>query len=198
MSTTYDILNSVRKSVITVETVHHDGGPRAAKPLRIGTVATVIANPHAGHYEADLLPFMEALKPLATQMSKDLLAAMSATPKDIEVFGKGAIVGTDGELEHAALWHACGHGMREVLGAKGFVTSGKMMGALGARLQIPLTYVNSHWVRSHFNTAEVTIYDAPKPGELVFILAMGTGGRLHARVGGITRAQADAGEVPKG
>lgn len=194
MSIPYDI----RKSVISVETLHHDGGPRAATPLRLGTVATVIGNPFAGRYEPDLLPFMESLKPLATQMSLDLLEAMNAAPKDIEVFGKGAIVGTDGELEHAALWHACGHGMREVLGAKGFVTSGKMMGTLGARLQIPLTYVNSHWVRSHFNTVEVTIYDAPKPRELVFILAMGTGGRLHARVGGITREQADAGVVPKG
>ena len=192
MSTPYDI----RKSVISVETIHHDGGPRAAVPLRIGTVATVMTNPFAGRYEPDLLPFMESLKPLATIMSQDLLAALNAEPKDIEVFGKGAIVGSDGELEHAAMWHACGHGMRQLLGARGFVTSGKMMGALGARLQVPLTYVNSHWVRSHFNTVEVTIYDAPKPRELVFILAMGTGGRLHARLGGVTRAQAEAGEMP--
>ena len=194
MTTAYE----VRKSVISIETIHHDGGPRAAVPLRVGTVATVIANPFAGRYEPDLMPFMEQLKPLATSMSADLLAAMSAEPKDIEVFGKGAIVGTDGELEHAALWHACGHGMRAMLGATGFVTSGKMMGALGARLQVPLVYVNSTWVRSHFNNVEVTVYDAPKPRELVFILAMGTGGRLHARVGGITRAEADAGAVPKG
>ena len=193
-----DMRNSVRKSVISIETIHHDGGPRAAVPLRIGSIAAVIANPFAGRYEPDLLPFMELLKPLATQMSHDLLAALQVAPAGIEVFGKGAIVGTVGELEHAALWHACGHGMRAMLGAKGFVTSGKMMGALGARLQVPLVYVNSTWVRSHFNTIEVSVSDAPKPRELVFILAMGTGGRLHARVGGMTRARADAGEVPKG
>lgn len=193
--TTHDI----RKTVISVETLHRDGGPRAERPLRLAVAAAVMTNPFAGRYEADLIPFMDSLKPLAVQLSQNLLEALGVQPRDIEAFGKGSIVGTAGELEHAATWHAPGGaGIKQVLGAKGFVSAGKMMGALGARLQIPLVYVNSPWVRSHFNTTELTIYDAPKPDELVFALAVATGARLHARLGGVTPAEAEAGAVPKG
>jgi hypothetical protein len=191
--------HDIRKTVVTVETIYHDGGPRAAQPLRLAVAAVVMANPLAGRYESDLLPFMASLKPIAIDLTQQLLAALGAEAKDIQVFGKGAIVGTDGELEHAAAWHAPGGaGLKEVLGACGFVGAGKMMGVLGARLQIPLLYINSPWVRSHFNSIELSIYDAPKPREIVFALAVGTGPRVHARLGGITPAQAEAGEVPKG
>lgn len=191
--------HDIRKTVVTVETIHHDGGPRAAQPLRLAVAAVIMANPLAGRYEPDLMPFMASLKPIAIDLTQQLLAALDAEAKDIQVFGKGAIVGTDGELEHAAAWHAPGGaGLKEVLGARGFVGAGKMMGVLGARLQIPLLYINSPWVRSHFNSIELSIYDAPKPREIVFALAVGTGPRVHARLGGITPAQAEAGEVPKG
>lgn len=79
--------------------------------------------------------------------------------------------------------------MKEVLEAKGWVAGGKMVGALGARLQIPLVNVQAQWVRS--------IADAPRPRELVFALAMGTGGRIHARLGGLTPEEAAAGNIPK-
>lgn len=188
----------IRKTVVTVETIHHDGGPPPEQPLRIVVAAAVVANPFAGRYEADLMPFMNGLKPLSVQLTQMGLEALGAGPQDIQVFGKGSIVGVDGELEHAAMWHAPGGGgMKDVLGTPGWVAGGKMVGALGARLQIPMVYVRSQWVRSHYNTIEIGIQDAPKPRELVFALAMGTGSRVHARLGGLTTAEAEAGNIPK-
>jgi hypothetical protein len=188
----------IRKTVVSVETTHHDGGPPPEKPLRIVVAAAVVANPFAGRYEADLMPFMNGLKPLSMELTRQALEALGASPAEIQVFGKGGIVGTDGELEHAAMWHAPGGGgMKDVLGAKGWVAGGKMVGAVGARLQIPLVYVESQWVRSHYNTIEIGIHDAPRPRELVFALAMGTGGRIHARLGGLTPTEAAAGNIPK-
>jgi hypothetical protein len=188
----------IRKTVITTETIRHDGGAPPAQPLRLAVAAAVMANPFASRPGADLMEFQDALKPLAVELSQQLLDALRVEPTAIEVFGKGSIVGTDGELEHAAAWHAPGGaGIKQVLDARGFVSAGKMMGVLGARLQIPLVYINSPWVRSHFNSIELSIYDAPKPRELVFALAVGTGGRIHARLGGVTPAQAEAGEAPR-
>ena len=189
--------HKIRKSVLNVETILHDGGPAPAQPLRIAVAGVVMDNPFAGRYEADLVPFMESLRPLAIRLTHQLLEALRVDRSGIEVFGKGSMVGTDGELEHAAMWHAPGGGgMKEVLGAKGFVTAGKMVATLGSRLQIPLVYVNSPWVRSHYNTTELCIHDAPRPRELVFALAVGTGGRVHSRLQGLTREQAQAGQSP--
>ena len=192
--------HDIRKSVLTIETQHHDGGPLAAKPLRIAIAGVVMRNPFAGQAHAEqaaLMSFMESLQPLAVGMTQQMMAALGVGPEGIEAFGKGSIVGSDGELEHAAMWHAPGGaGLKKALGAKGFVGAGKLMGTLGARLQIPLVYKNSPWVRSHFNTCELTIQDAPKPTELVFALAVSTGARVHARLGGLTAAQAEAGQGP--
>lgn len=187
----------IRKRVVAVETQYHDGGRPVATPLRIVTAAVVLRNPFAGRHEADLVPFMEVLRPLAVELTQEMMDALRVGPEDIEAFGKGSIVGSDGELEHAAMWHAPGGaGLKQALGAKGFVGAGKLMGPLGARLQIPLVYKNSPWVRSHFNTCELTIHDAPKPAELVFALAIATGGRVHARLGGLTKEQAETGQGP--
>jgi hypothetical protein len=189
--------HEIRKSVIYRETIHHDGGTPVADPLQIAVSAVVMGNPFAGRHEADLMPFMNSLKPLAVELSHRLLELLGGDKEAIQVFGKGSMVGTDGELEHAAMWHAPGGaGLKEVLGARGFVSAGKMMATLGSRLQIPLIYKNSPWVRSHYNTTELCIHDAPKPRELVFALAMGTGGRVHARLQGLTREQAEAGAGP--
>jgi len=196
MNTTHDI----RKAVVTVETQFHDGGAPLLTPLRIALGGLVMRNPFAGQPAAtqeELTVFMDSLLPLATDLTQRLLEALGVGADGIEAFGKGSIVGSDGELEHAAMWHAPGGaGLKKTLGAKGFVPAGKLMGPLGARLQIPLTYKNSPWVRSHFNTCELTIHDAPKPRELVFALAVATGGRVHARLGGLTAAQAEAGQGP--
>src|ERR1700752_3284459 len=123
-------LVEIRKFVTLVEEIFHEGGPVAAKPLKQGAVLAVIRNPYAGRYVQDILPLMEDLKPLGLEMSRRLVAALGVSPKDIEGYGKGAIVGEAGELEHGALWHAPGgYAMREILGnAKAIVASPKNEG----------------------------------------------------------------------
>jgi hypothetical protein len=188
----------VRKFVVCVESVYHDGGPRTDPPVRKAVCGAVIANPYAGKYVADLGPWMEALRPLAVALTEQLLEALRVGPQSIQAFGKGALVGVDGEHEHAAVWHAPGgHGLKTVLKARGFVTAGQTMGTVGAQLHIPLVYVNSPWVRSHFDAIDLTIADAPRPREIVFALAVSTGSRVHARLGGLTAQQVEAGEGPK-
>ena len=189
---------AVRKTLVNIETIFHDGGPRAAQPLKVGVAAAVIANPFAGSYVEDIAPFMDELTPIGLELSQSLLAALGGRKESIESYGKASIVGVNGEIEHAALWHVPGgSALRQVLGARSFVPSGKMMGGPGTRLMIPLLYVNTVWVRSHYGIAEFTIHDAPRPNEIAVAVAMSTGGRIHARIGGLTKAEAEAGLGPK-
>ena len=181
----------VRKVLTAVEDTYHEGGPVADKPLRQGSVVAVIHNPFAGRYVEDILPMMEALKPLGLEMAQTLVRAMDVPPGAIEGYGKGAIVGADGELEHGALWHAPGgYAMRELLGnAKAIVPSAKKVGGPGTRIDIPVTHINASYVRSHFTSIEVGVTDAPRANELAFILVMTTGPRIHARVGGLKASE---------
>jgi len=105
--------------------------------------------------------------------------------------GSPAIVGVNGELEHGAVWHeAGGWAMREALGEpKAIVPSSKAVAATGYRIMVPLHYIHAAYVRSHYNAMEIGIQDAPRPNEILFALVMGTGGRVHARLGGLTKDQ---------
>lgn len=184
-------LVQVRKFALTVEEIRHEGGPPAAKPRLRGAVGAVIHNPYAGRYVADILPLMEDLKPLGIELARRLLAALGGDPKAVEAYGKGAIIGSDGELEHGALWHAPGgYSMREVLGgAKAIVPSAKKVAPMGGRLDVPLHHLNAAYVRSHFDAFEFGIPDAPRADEIIYILAMATGPRVHARVGGLAASE---------
>ena len=181
----------VRKRVTIVEEVFHEGGPPAAKPLKRGAALAVIRNPFAGRYVEDIAPFMKDLEPLGLAMAKDLVAALGGDPKAIEGYGKGAIVGAAGELEHGALWHAPGgYAMREMLGgAKAIVPSTKKVGGPGTRLDVPVTHIDASYVRSHFDAFEVGVADAPRADEIVLALVMTTGPRVHARVGGLKASE---------
>jgi Amino acid synthesis len=180
-------LVQVRKFATTVEEVFHEGGPAAAKPFRQGACLAVIRNPYAGRYEPNIQPFMKDLEPLGVEMAKRLISAMGVPARAIEAYGKGAIVGPGGEIEHGALWHAPGgYGMRDVLGGtKAIVPSTKKVGGAGARLDVPLAHINAAYVRSHFSAMEVGLPDAPRDDEIVFILTMSTGARVHDRAGGL-------------
>ena len=206
-------LIEVRQILTQVEDIYHEGGPVAEKPLVRGAVAAVLKNPYAGRYEPDILPMMEALNPVGLEMAERLVKAMGVTPDDIESYGKGAIVGAAGELEHGALWHVPGgYAMRELLGWKGdrsaykqgqssgpkgleggralsIVPSSKKVGAPGTRLDVPLTHVTASYIRGHFDAMEVWVPGAPAADEIVFVLVMATGGRIHQRVGGLTPEQ---------
>ena len=180
-------------------------------PLRRGAIAVVLTNPYAGRYEPNIVPMMEALNPLGVDMAERLRAAMDIPAERIEGYGKGAIVGSGGELEHGALWHVPGgYAMRELLGWKGdraaymrgegesktgqpgnalsIVPSTKKVGGPGATLDVPMTHINASYVRSHFDAIEVSVPGAPSRDEVVFILAMSTGARVHNRVGGLKAA----------
>jgi hypothetical protein len=177
----------IREIFTQVEEIFHEFGPPPSQPLKRGAVAAVLANPFAGRYEPDIVPMMEALNPLGLDMSQRLIAAMRVTPDRVEGYGKGAIVGAAGELEHGALWHVPGgYAMREVLGgAKAIVPSAKKVGAPGTKLDVPVTHINASYVRSHFDAMEVYVPGAPAADELVYILVMTTGPRVHERVGGL-------------
>jgi hypothetical protein len=181
----------LRKRAILLEEIIHEGGPPAAVPLRRGAIMAVIKNPFAGGYTEDIAGFMEDLKPLGLEMATSLLAALGGDPKAIEGYGKGAIVGAAGVLEHGALWHVPGgYAMREVLGgAMAIVPSTKKVGGPGTRLDVPITHVNASYVRSHFDAMEVGIADAPRANEILVVLAMTTGARVHARVGGLKASE---------
>lgn len=177
----------VRKYLVSVEDIHHEGGPPAAAPHRRGAVLAVIENPFAGKYHQDIQPFMEDLRPLGLDMAKRLVAALGGDAKSIEGYGKGAIVGEAGEIEHAALWHAPGgYAMREVLGGtRAIVPSTKKVGGPATRLDVPVTHINASYVRDHFDAIEVGVPDAPRANEIALALVMTTGPRVHARAGGL-------------
>ena len=177
----------VRKLLVQVEEIFHEGGPVAAEPLRRATALAVIENPFAGRFVADIQPFMDDLKPLGLRMAQRLIEALGSDRSVVEGYGKGAIVGSGGELEHGALWHnPGGYAMRELLGeAKAIVPSSKKVGSLGTRLDVPITHINASYVRSHFDAVEVGVPDAPRATEIVLVLAMTTGPRIHNRAGGL-------------
>jgi hypothetical protein len=182
-------LIAIRKRSLTIETIHHEGGPVAETPLKLAAASAVIRNPYAGRYEPDLMPFMAELRSLGTSLAEELVGVLGK--ENVEVYSKAAIVGVDGELEHGAVWHeAGGWAMRTVLGdPKAIVPAAKAVAATGYRLMVPLHYIHAAYVRSHFNSMEVGIQDAPRPNEILFALVMGTGGRIHARIGGLTKEQ---------
>jgi hypothetical protein len=180
-------LIQIRKRLLTVETVHHEGGPVAAVPLRMAAAAAVVRNPFAGRYEPDLIAFMAELRTLGSELASELVGVLG---KDrVEAYGKAAIVGVNGELEHGAVWHeAGGWAMRTALGEpKAIVPAAKAVANAGYRLMVPLHYIHAAYVRSHFNAMEVGVQDGPRPDEIVYALVMADGGRVHSRLGGLLK-----------
>ena len=198
----------IRNVYSHVEEIFHEFGPVAKTPLKRGWIAVVMTNPFAGRYEQDIVPMMDALNDVGVDMAKKLQAAMNVSVEQIESYGKGSVVGAAGELEHGALWHVPGgYAMRELLGWKGdrsayrngqaeektgqpanglsIVPSTKKVGAPGVTLDVPLTHINASYVRGHFDAIEVRVPGSPCADEIVFVLAMTTGERIHARVGGL-------------
>ena len=195
----------IRRTVTWREEIYHEFGPPPAQPLIRGAVAALLANPYAGRYEPDILPMMAALNAVGLDMARRLLAAMDVPAARIESYGKGAIVGGAGELEHGALWHVPGgYAMRELLGWKddsatgaeaaqagrkgnalAIVPSAKKVAGPGATLDVPMTNINASYVRGHFDAMSISVPGAPAANELLFILVMATGGRIHQRVGGL-------------
>ncbi len=181
----------VRKKSTVVEEIFHEGGPVLEIPLRRAATLAVIHNPFAGKYVENISGFMDDLKPLGLEMAKNLVRVLGGDSSLIEGYGKGAIVGSAGEIEHGALWHVPGgYAMRDVLGgAKAIVASTKKVGGPGTRLDVPITHINASYVRSHFDAMEIGLNDAPRADEILLALVMTTGSRVHARVGGLKASE---------
>lgn len=178
----------IRKKSLTTETIYHELGPSPEVPLKLAAACAVVANPYAGRYVEDLLPFMQELRSLGHALAAELVDTLGGKDR-IEVYSKAAIVGLNGEMEHGAVWHeAGGWAMREVLGQpKAIVPANKAVAQAGYRIMVPVHYIHACYVRSHFNGMEIGIQDAPRPDEILFALVMGTGGRLNPRLGGLRK-----------
>jgi hypothetical protein len=153
---------TVRKIGLQIEEIRHEGGPPVTPPPVRGAIYAICRNPFAGRYVADLQPAMEELKPLALDLTDRLVAALGGR-EGIDAYGKGAVVGAEGESEHGALWHvAGGYGMRERLGqCRAIVPSVMKVGGMGATLDLPLGHLNAAYVRSRFDAITLACADAP-------------------------------------
>ena len=178
-------LVKVRKFVMHVEEVLHEFGPPAETPQLKGYIAAVAQNPYAGRYVEDIMPLMEQLKPMGIAMAKRLMAVMGG-PNAIVGYGKAAIVGENGEKEHAAacMHPTMGKPLRAAVGpAPSIIPSAKKIGGPGATIDCPLHHKEDVWTFSHFDAMEVSLSDAPRADEIMVIIAITDSGRPLHRVG---------------
>jgi hypothetical protein len=179
----------VRKLVVVVEEVRSEGGRgHDGGPLRKVAALAVARNPYAGRpWSSSLEELVEPSGKLATELAQAAIAVLGAP---VESYGKAALVGLDGEQEHA---NACitsvfGDAFRTAVGGgKAWLPSVTKRAAAGASVDIPVCYRDAIWVRSHYDTVTVAVHDAPLPGEVIVGLAVTNRGRLHARLGGLAK-----------
>lgn len=179
----------VRKFAVIVEETLKEIGREISPPTRRAAALAVIENPLTDRYEADLEELMQAGEDLGRVLGEKAVAALGVAPSEIESYGKAAIVGEGGELEHAAaiLHPRMGKPLRQAV-EKGaaLVPSSKKMGGIGAAIDVPLGHKDAAYVRSHFDGMEVRVPDAPRHGEIVVAIAVTDSGRPLPRVGGLT------------
>jgi hypothetical protein len=173
----------LRKLVIQLEEVHTEAGRPVSPPSRKVTVAGVIANPCAGRYVDDLSVLVDLGAEVAGLLAERGVAALGVAPDDVTGYGKGAIVGTDGELEHAAaLMHPrFGAPVRRAVGhGDDIIPSTKKVGAPGSTIVMPVTNKNRIWNFDDMDAAEITVPDAPRADEILVAVVLAIGGRpLH-------------------
>ena len=179
----------VRKMYTFLEEIHADGVKKLAKPVRKAAAAAVFKNPFADKYVEDLSLLYDWSTELGEILTKKAVAALGINAGEVESYGKAALVGERGELEHcAAILHPkLGKPLREnVGGGKAIIPSAKKLGFPGAAIDVPLHFKNAAFVRTHFDAMEVRLPDAPRADELVLIIAITDSGRPFARIGGLT------------
>ncbi|MGE0564687.1 MAG: amino acid synthesis family protein [Pseudolabrys sp.] len=180
----------IRKFVTVVDETLTEMGQTVTPPVRRAAAIAVIENPFAGRYVEDLSPMIEMGEELGKILSERAVAALGIEGGKVESFGKAALVGADGEMEHAAalLHPKMGAPVRKTL-EKGaaLIPSSKKRGAPGAELDIPLGHKDAAFVRSHFDGMQVSVTDAPRANEIVVAVAVTTGGRPLPRVGGLKK-----------
>ncbi|NKB22635.1 MAG: amino acid synthesis family protein [Alphaproteobacteria bacterium] len=186
----------IRKTQVIVETTHSDIGKPVDPATRKASALAVIENPFAGRYEDDLSELMDIGAELGGTLGKMCVEALGITPEQAESYGKAAIVGENGEWEHAAaiLHPKLGAPLRkEVEKGAALVPSVKKLGGQGTRIDVPLGHKDAAYVRSHFDGMEVGMADAPRANEILVAVSVTDSGRPFPRVGGLTTDEA-AGE----
>lgn len=184
----------IRKIAVWVEETHIEMGKTIDPPTRKAVAVAVIANPFAGQFKEDLTPLMDIGAELGGLLGARCVAALGITPEQAESYGKAAMVGEHGELEHAAaiLHPKLGAPLRKAV-EKGaaLVPSSKKMGGPGQVLDVPLGHKDAAYVRSHFDGIEIRLNDAPRAGEILVAVAVTDSGRPLPRVGGLTASGAE-------
>ena len=184
----------IRKIVTIVEETHTEAGQTITPPTRKAAAIAVIANPFAGTHTADLSPLITTGEMLGKLLGERAVAALGIKPSEAQSYGKAAIVGEDGELEHAAaiLHPKLGAPLRVAV-EKGaaLVPSSKKRGGMGAAIDVPLGHKDAAFVRSHFDAMEISVPDAPRRDEIVVAVVVTDSGRPLPRVGGLTHEQAE-------
>ncbi|WP_206931734.1 amino acid synthesis family protein [Roseococcus thiosulfatophilus] len=178
----------IRKYLSLVEEVALEQGQTVTPPIRRAVAACVLQNPFAGRYVEDLAPLIEAGEALGAELAARAVAALGIPGEAGHSFGKAAVVGEGGELEHAAalLHPKMGAPVRAALGkGPALIPSAKKRGGMGTAIDIPLGHKDAAFVRSHFDAIEFRCTDAPMAGEILLCLALTTGGRPLPRIGGL-------------
>lgn len=183
----------IRKLVTIVEETTMEMGKKLASPTRKAAAVAVIKNPFAGKYQEDLEQLIDIGEELGGLLAPRARDALGIKPEEAESYGKGAIAGVDGEIEHAAaiLHPKLGTPFRKALGGgKALIPSANKIGAAGTPLDVPLGYKDAAFVRSHFDAMEISITDAPRPDEIVVALVVTDSGRPLPRIGGLKKEEA--------
>jgi hypothetical protein len=180
----------IRKLIVAVEETRQEMGKAVEPPVRKAAAVAVIENPFAGQFVQDLKPLMDIGEELGDLLTRRCVAALGIPGGKAESYGKAAIVGERGELEHAAaiLHPQMGKPVRAVL-EKGaaLIPSAKKMGAPGTPIDVPLGHKDAAFVRSHFDAIEVRVNDAPRADEILIAIAVTDSGRPLPRVGGLQK-----------
>ncbi len=177
----------IRKTLLNIETTLIEGGRAAPQPLTLITAAAVLKNPWAGRgYVEDLKPEIHAVAPILGEVLTNMVIEAAGGGDKVEAYGKAAVVGLDGEIEHAsALIHTLrfGNHYRSAVGAKSYLAFTNTRGPANAPITIPLMDKNDEGRRSHYLTIQFAIPDAPAADEIVVALGASIGGRPHHRIG---------------
>lgn len=179
-------LLKLRKLVIQIEETYIEMDRQVTPPSRKVSVAAVIANPYAGTYVEDLTPLYDLGAEVGGLLATRGVAALGIEPDEVVSYGKGAVVGVNGELEHsAALLHPrFGAPVRAAVGTgKDIIPGTKKVGGPGATLLMPMTNKNNIWSFDDMDSAEIVVADAPRPDEILLALCLGVGGRPLHRIG---------------
>ena len=179
----------IRKIVTITEETFREAGRGLVKPVKKVAAVAIVTNPYAGQYVEDLSPLTDASVELGALLTRKALEALGVSQEEVESYGKGAIVGENGELEHAAamLHPKLGTPIREGIGGgKALLPSAKKMGGPGTAIDVPVGHRNAAYVRTHFDAMEVRVSDGPRSNEIALIIVLTNAGRPLPRIGGLT------------